>query len=411
MTQATPSRAGRPRAVVLCEGPGGLGAVRALNRHGVATTAIAFDRRAPVLWSRFPARKILVEVDEPEMLEERLHAALRELRGGRPVLVPSSDRTASFMVKNRDDLARDFAFCLPDGNLVDLLNDKAEETRLIADLGVPIPKTVRAFPASPQELEAQLGQPIVIKPRSFKHRHRLRPKTAVLRTRADTKAFYEQHRDELDGFIAQEVVPGADDTLWLCSGTFNHRHELVEGLVKRKIRMSPPHFGVCSFAISASNPTVLELAAKVGKGLRYTGHAALEFKWDLRDGLYKYIELNPRTPASVALDEASGVPTVWNTYRVALGEEVEPAPSRQRDGVVYLIPLEDMYHRMKDGERLPAILLHYLRYAFHKRVGPHFAWNDPLPGFVDAWTFVRGLAESRRRRWRAWRAPSAGDSR
>lgn len=386
---------------MLCEGPGGLGAVRALSRHGVATTAVVFDRRAPVLWSRFPALKFFVKVEEPPLFDERLLIALRELRGMRAVLVPSSDRTASFMQRHREDLARDFAFCLPDGNLVDLLNDKGEETRLIANLGIPVPKTVRAFPATAQELEAQLGLPILIKPRSFEHRHRLQPKTVVLRTRADTEAFYEQHRQELDGFIAQEVIPGPDDTLWLCSGTFNHRHELVEGLVKRKIRMSPPHFGVCSFAISASNPTVLGLAAKLGKGLGYTGHAALEFKWDHRDRLYKYIELNPRTPASVALDEASGVPTVWNNYRVALGEEVEPLPSRQRDGVVYLIPLEDMYHRMKDGEPLPAILLHYLRYAFHKRVGPHFAWNDPLPGFADAGTFLSKLAEARRQRWKA----------
>lgn len=78
--------------------------------------------------------------------------------------------------------------------------------------------------------------------------------------------------------------------------------------------MSPPHFGVCSFAISASNPTVLGLAAKLGKGLGYTGHAALEFK---------------------------------------------------------------------------------------KRVGPHFAWNDPLPGFADAGTFLSKLAEARRQRWKA----------
>lgn len=390
-----------PRAVVLCEGPGGLGIVRALSRRGVSTTAIFFNRREPVRWSRFPARKILVEVQEQRMFGERVYAALPELRGHRPVLVPSSDRTASFMLEHRDDLAKQFAFCLPDGGLVDRLNDKAEETRLIAALGFPIPKTVHPFPPSSSDLETVLGLPILIKPRSFEHKRRLRTKTALLRTSVQVAAFYKEHSHELDCFIAQEVVPGADDTLWLCSGTFNHRHELVEGLVKRKIRMSPPHFGVCSFAISASNSTVLDLTAKLGKALRYTGHAALEFKWDHRDGLYKYIELNPRTPASVALDEASGVPTVWNSYRVARGECPEPVSSCQRDGVVYLILLEDMYHRMKDGERLGAILLHYLRYAFHKRVGPHFAWDDPFPGFADTWTFVRNLVGARLRRRRA----------
>jgi predicted ATP-grasp superfamily ATP-dependent carboligase len=180
--------------------------------------------------------------------------------------------------------------------------------------------------------------------------------------------------------------------------------------VKRKIRMSPPHFGVCSFAVSASNSEVLELTARLGSRLGYTGHVSLEFKWDHRDGLYKYIELNPRLPASVALDEASGVPTVWNTYRVALGEDVEPVASRQRDGVIYLMPLDDAYNRLKDGERLGAILAHYLAWSLHRRVGPHFAWHDPLPGLVHIWTFLRKPAVERYQRFRARRVPPPGPS-
>lgn len=398
--QPLPERAAPPpTAVVLCAGRGGLGAVRALHKHGVPTVAIAFDPQDPVLDSRIPIRKLCLPAEPPEVFEDHLRAVLREPQDRRQALIPTSDQASSFIRKYRDELAADFGFCLPDGRLVDALNDKAEETRLIASLGIPVPRTAQPLPTSCSELERIVGLPVIVKPRSFEHKHRLSRKNVVLRTRGELEAFYESHGDALDVLIAQEVVPGADDTLWLCSGTFNRRHEFVEGLVKRKIRMSPPHFGVCSFAVSASNPEVLELTARLGSRLRYTGHVSVEFKWDHRERLYKYIELNPRLPASVALDEASGVPTVWNTYRVALGEDVEAVAPRQRDGVVYLMPLDDAYNRLKDGESLGAILRHYLAWGLHKRVGPHFAWNDPWPGIVHIWTFFRKPAASRLRRF------------
>jgi predicted ATP-grasp superfamily ATP-dependent carboligase len=304
------------------------------------------------------------------------------------------------MLRHHDEIAQRFTFCLPPGSLVDALNDKAEETRLISSLGIPLPKTVQVLPASARDLQEMIALPIIIKPRSFRHVPRLGRKNLVLHTAADVQAFYDSHGAARDVFIAQEVIPGPDDTLWLCSATFNHRHELVQGAVKYKLRMVPPHFGVSSFAVSASNPAILELVAALGAKLGYVGHMAAEFKWDHRDGLYKYIELNPRIPGSVALDDACDAPTVWNTYRVSLGEDVEPVTRSQRDGVVYVQPLEDIYHRLKDGESPGAISRHYLTWALHKRVGSYFVWNDPVPALLYTWRFFRRPILRRLRRWR-----------
>jgi D-aspartate ligase len=377
-------------AVVLSEGTGGLGTVRALHKHKVHTVAIAFDRRATVLASRLPKRKVFVEASSPERLEDGLLSALRAVGGERPVLMPTSDRLVSFMHRKGAALARDFDFCLPEARLAERLNDKHEETRLIASLGIPLPKTVQELPERWQDLEEALGLPLIFKARSFKHGHALgRKKNVVARTRPQLQRFYEECGDRLGLVLAQEVIPGPDDSLWLCSGTFNRRHELVEALVKRKLRMSPPHFGVCSLAVSASNPEFLELVRRLGSLLHYTGHASIEFKWDYRDGLYKYIEVNPRIPASVALDEASGVPTVWATYRLALGEDLRPASTTpQRDGVVYVKRLEDITNRLNDGERAAGILWHHLALARRRRVGAHFAWSDPKPGLAYAWWFA-----------------------
>jgi predicted ATP-grasp superfamily ATP-dependent carboligase len=375
--------------VVLSEGAGGLGAVRALCKHQVPTIAVAFDRRSTVLASRLPKRKVYVEAGSAEELEEGLLSVLRTLAGERPVLMPTSDRLVTFLHRHATALEEDFALCLPDAGLAARLNDKHDETRLIASLGIPLPNTVQQLPDRWQDLEQALGLPLIIKARSYRQNIPGRRKNIVARTLEQLELFYRECGHMRDAVLAQEVIPGADDSLWLCSCTFNRRHELVAGLVKRKLRMSPPHFGVCSLAVSASNPEFLELVRRLGDLLRYTGHASIEFKWDQRDGLYKYIEINPRIPASVALDEASGVPTVWNTYRLALGEELTPVAARQRDGVIYVKRLEDIANRLRDGEHAWAILWQHLTLVFRKRVGAHFAWYDPQPGLAYAWWFAR----------------------
>jgi predicted ATP-grasp superfamily ATP-dependent carboligase len=376
-------------AVVLSEGAGGLGAVRALCKHRVPTIAVAFDRRATVLASRLPMRKVYVEAGSAEQLQEGLLSVLRTVASQRPVLIPTSDRLVSFIHRNATALAKDFALCLPDAGLAARLNDKHDETRLIASLGIPLPKTVQELPDRWQDLQQALGLPLIIKTRSYRQSIPGGRKNVVSTSREQLERFYRECGHMRDAVLAQEVIPGPDDSLWLCSCTFNRRHELVEALVKRKLRMSPPHFGVCSLAVSASNPEFLELVRQLGALLRYTGHASIEFKWDRRDGLYKYIEINPRIPASVALDEASGVPTVWSTYRLALGEDVTPVATRQHDGVVYVKRLEDIANRLRDRERPWVILWHHSTLVFRKRVGAHFAWHDPRPGLAYAWWFAR----------------------
>ena len=185
------------------------------------------------------------------------------------------------------------------------------------------------------------------------------------------------------------MIPGPDDTNWVCSGTFDRAHELLDCTIKRKLGMAPAHFGVATYAVSASNPVVLELARRLGKALRYSGSFGIEWHWDHRDGSYKYMELNPRFPLTIEFDDFCGLPTVWNTYRVAVDEHATFEPGIQRDGLVYLDPVDDMKARLADGERFWTIVGDYLRMLPRKKDGLHFAWDDPGPGLWITWRVIK----------------------
>jgi len=385
-------------AVVLPGDANSLAVIWGLADAGIPAIALVHDGACPQRWSRHPVQRIHVRSDEPSDLLDGLARVAAE----GAVVIPTADRHVAFMSENRSRLAERFRFVLPEPNLVAMLLDKRVEIPRMSELGIPMPRSVPVLPATPEELVATLGLPMIIKPRSFGHRSGLAFKTLVFRDLPTLARFYTANRDRLVSLVAQEVIPGPDSELWKCDCTFNLRSEMVNGFTFQKIRMSPAHFGVASLAISRSHPGVLELVAGIGKKLGYVGPMNIEFKFDARDGQFKYIEINPRLGMCNYFDAACGVNNARYAYRLALGEDLQPEPPAQRDGVLYSSFLSDITTRLGDGERPARIARHYLGLRGHDRVGAYFRWRDPLPGLAHTvtWTAARAKGVLRRARRR-----------
>ena len=383
MTELTP-------AVVLSHGPGGLGTVRSLARRRVKVTVIVFEDSDPVLYSRYPFNKILVPGDDDQLKEAQLLRILGSLPENDAVIITTSDRLVSLVSDHEAELCSKFRINMPPASLLDALNDKRKETELIRSLGFAIPKTVTELPDESKSLAKELRYPIIFKPHRFSVEHIFPDKNAIVRNFGELEYFYDKWQHALSVLIAQEVIPGPDSASWICSCTFDDRHRLMECGIKQKLRALPAHFGGSTFAISKHNSEILNLAKGIGRQLHYIGHAGIEFRWDHRDEEYKYIELNPRIPANVGFDEACGLPTVWNTYKVSLGESLDHVPKRQKDGIYYLDMKGDLISMLADKTPIPTILMTFIRLLFFNPTsGPYFAWSDPMPGIIVARRFLR----------------------
>jgi len=150
----------------------------------------------------------------------------------------------------------------------------------------------------------------------------------------------------------------------------------------------PAHFGGSCYAVSRDNAEILELAKELGARLKYVGHAGIEFRWDNRDQQFKYIELNPRIPANVEFDDACGLPTVWNSYKVSLDERVVASGRRQKLGIYYVDSTADLSSLLADNTPLSEIAITFIATLFKKTSGQYFAWDDPKPGIVVGVRFV-----------------------
>jgi predicted ATP-grasp superfamily ATP-dependent carboligase len=388
------SDAQNPPAVILSHGSGGLGAVRSLARQGIESIVIAYEESDVTLLSRYPSSKTVLRGDTDREKEEHALRILRELPVDSAVILTNSDRMVAVIARERELLRNKYHYALPTREIVDALNDKLQETRLVSSLGFSVPKTMQDLPADPASLAQDLRMPIIFKPHSYLASNLFPLKNAIVRDFEELVTFYRRWEPAISVLLAQEVIPGPDSNSWICSCTFDENHDLLDCGVKQKLRAFPAHFGGSTFAVSAINEQVVELTRQLGKKLGYVGHAGIEFRWDERDQCYKYIEVNPRLPANVGFDEASGLPTVMNSYHVSLGNEVQKSKAPQRNGVYFLDMMDDLRSARADGVPAWRIAAEYCRLLFMPTNGLHFAWDDPMPGLVVGGRILKAAAGS-----------------
>ena len=374
-------------AVVLSHGPGGLGTVRSLARRGIEVFVITYDESDPVLHSRYPVKKELAIGDTDREKELDILSKLNNLPDQGAVILTTSDRMVSFISSNREWLLKKYRFDLPPASTLEALNDKRKETQLLQSLGFSIPKTIIRLPTRAAELEGQLRFPIIFKPHSVFVQNIFPLKNMVVHDRRALDQFYQEWDKAISILLAQEVITGPDTYSWICSCTFDDQFELLDCAVKQKIRALPAHFGGSTHAISRKNDEIVDLTKRIGKKLKYVGHAGVEFRWDARDQQYKFIELNPRIPANVCFDEACGLPTVWNSYKVSLDGSAVHSGIKQREGVYYLDLRADLFSQLADKTSILRIVASYFSFLFRRTNGPYFAWDDPKPGVVEAYRF------------------------
>lgn len=369
--------ASKPWAVVLSSDAVGLGAVRSLNAGGVPTLVVMLDAWEPVRASRY-GQKVLVPKSQD------LEAAILDVLSGierdhRPVLIPTSDLLAHLVAKHRASLEQRFRCCIPPDAAINVALDKATDTRLLAGTEVPLPKTVQALPASPAELVRHLGLPLIVKPRTYVDKETLGWRNVIIRSVAAADTFYRTSSAVFGHVIAQELIPGDDDTLWECICLFNAASEIARAFTFRKLSTMPAHYGATARGRSERNETLVQLSAVIGKRFKYVGIADVDVKYDARDGQYKYLELNPRLGMCHYFGTRCGVNLTLDAYRLACGEDL-PVAAPQIEGKTYLAVLEEIGARVQDGDSLLTVVRDLALALTRRPVGAYFAWDDMWPG-------------------------------
>jgi predicted ATP-grasp superfamily ATP-dependent carboligase len=366
-------------AIVLASGLNGLCTVRSLGVAGVPVFAVVSAPSSPCVYSRY-GRAFKREPREP--LLNTLGRLRRDHGVTHGVLMATSDDEARELAEAMDRLPQGMHFAGPSSATVALLMDKRTEIETVSRVSDSLPRSLADIPDSPEAVLRALPLPIIFKPRTQRIADRLRMKNVVVSTPEAVSSFLERFGRSLDLFVAQEVIPGEDDTIWQCNAVFNRNHALVSAFTFQKLGMSPPHFGVTTMGRSQRNDEVIAHARRIGEALGYVGPAGMEFKRDPRDGCYRYIETNPRHGMTNWFDTSCGVNSALRAYQLALGDEEAVHPLQDGERIFIDLHADLMSRLVDDAEPWTSVLRRYLSLMRVSRVPAYWWWRDPLPGLA-----------------------------
>jgi len=284
--------------VIFRGGYGAVGIARTLGRLGVPLYLIAqVGMSTPVSSSRYWTKEMRWDFSRSE--EESvsflldLGGSLQSSHGTRAILLTLADWVAIFIERNRDQLRERFVFPESVRPVVHTLLNKWEMHQLATEHGIPTATT--AGPVSRADIEEFLERttfPIVLKGADPYAGHL--PRKRILHSRQELMD--EVEREGVRGplnFILQEYIPGGADDVWMCNGYFGPRPEHPVIFTGKKLRQVSDT-GIASLAICLPNETVADQTRRFMEAVGYRGCVGIGYRYDIRDGQYKVLDVNPR---------------------------------------------------------------------------------------------------------------------
>jgi D-aspartate ligase len=380
-------------AVVLSAHIMALGVVRSLGRAGIPSIVVRYRDDDLAHASRHVTSS--VRAPHPEEDEAGFVRALERLGQtveGSP-LIPASDETLVVAARHKERLSRWYRVACPDDSIAERIIHKEHTYALADEIGVPAPRTVLV--GSEDDLErhrADFSFPCLAKP-SQSHLYQDLFGRKMVRVE-DMDELVRAYREAADvGFemLLQELIPG-DDRQGVNYNSFRVPGAPPVDFTAAKIRLTPRSFGPPSVVVSRRLPEIVEPAQRLLDALGYEGYSCVEFKRDVRDGVYKLMEVNGRFNLSSLLMLRCGINFPLLTYRHLMAGEV-PMPVVQPEGIHWIDGTKDIAYAIPELVRKPTSLRGFVRPYLRPHVFAVYDRNDPRPLIVRYGHLLRrGLA-------------------
>jgi D-aspartate ligase len=370
-----------------------MGIVRSLGRLGVPVYGLNQDSGSAAARSRYCARCFRWDIDAaPEAESVQFLLEVARTIGTRPLLIPTDDGNNGFLFRNCEALKRAYLFPDVAPELVFGLYSKKGMYFLAKKHGVPTPETV--FPQSRAEVLTFLEHaifPVAVKGIDSRLLHqRTGTRMLIVQNDRELLASYDRLEDPAQpNLMLQEYIPGEADSVWMFDGYFNARSDCLVAFTGQKLRQYPVYVGMTSLGICVRNETVEAITRDFLKAVGYRGMVDMGYRYDLRDGKYKLLDVNPRIGATFRLfvDPRSGMDILRAYYLDMTGQPVPPAATYE--GRKWLVEDNDLIafrHYRHDGK---LTFLKWLGSFRGVQEAAWFAWDDPLPFLSRCASFLK----------------------
>lgn len=242
------------------------------------------------------------------------------------LIIPTNDNCVKILSENKSELDKFYRVGVDDWQTVRLFYHKSLSYPLVRGLGIPVPRTLylKSYEEAVQR-SGELLYPVIIKPsimvQFYKEFHK---KVIVCNTKEMLLARLRNVLDKIaaQDILIQEIIPG-DSKNQYSVGVLSKAGEVVNKITVCRARQHPIDFGnATTFAQTVNIPIIDDYARQIMHYTKYNGMAEIEFKFDARDGQYKFLEVNPRTWKWHTIAKAAGCNIILNYYNLAYGYDL-----------------------------------------------------------------------------------------
>jgi predicted ATP-grasp superfamily ATP-dependent carboligase len=356
---------------------GAVAGLRSLGRAGIRVGALAGDRWAAGLWSRYATVRAVgpgVRRD-PVAFADRI-SSLAD-RWGPLVVYPSREETIDALFGSQASISQSIVRPFAEPRVLERLRDKRRLGTLAESAGLLSPRILAS--GSPADLAAtSFAHPVVVKPA---YGGLALTSARVIHTEVELATLLASLPDD-EPLMLQEHVSGALLSLAL---VIDRDGAVVARFMERATDTWPVDAGSIrrSLSVAVDEELVQRVANMLG-GAGYWGLVQLDFI-ESRSGRI-LLDVNPRYYLGLPLPLACGVnlPAAW--HAVVTGRPTPP-PAAYRAGIAYRWLAADLLAALHGA---PSGLRHRTRGV---RVGAMWLHDDPVPGALLAGrTIVPGLA-------------------
>jgi len=300
---------------------------------------------------------------EKNLLNQLINFAKRFDR--KIVLFPISDEYILFISKHSKELEKYFYFYKQSFDIEKLL-DKRYLIEVCKKSGLPFPKSISSNNKNKvYHFFKDLKNPIIAKRAS--HYVDIGDnnfwKAVKLSSIKEIDNFFSKYKPQ--DFIFQEYIPGDDTALISYLPLVDKNKKIKMELVGRKIAQFPLKFGSATIAEQINDKDALDLGRQWIKYLGLRGPSQVEFIKDERDGLLKFLEINPRFIYWSNLMANIYDDIYYAAYRDLIGKEIKSTKFNNYN--TYWIDFLDYFGSIILFERNPLTFLKKMILPFKKK--------------------------------------------
>lgn len=382
-------------AIVMGHSATALSIARSFGRRGINVIGVSSSRTSAT-YSRF-WEFILEPQTESEYERIKFFINLGEKLKSRTVILPTFDPNVLFLSRNREALKKYFLFILPPHELLRSITSKLDFIDTAKRHKIALPSSIAVKNQADLKNVPLDFFPCVLKPES---QHSFLTEEATksgifgkkaipVKNESELSMLYDRVRDFEPNVTIQKMIVGPDENHLDYHALIDNDGRVLGEFVGRKLRLTPPHFGMGCYVISEKSELVVNEGRRILRSLNYKGMANINFKKDERDGQLYFLELNPRFSFWTGLDVACGVDFPYYYYKTCLGERITINAEYPigKSWLYFYYDFKGMRVKIKDGS---LTWYQWILSVIKNDVGAIFALDDPLPGIILLLRIIKG---------------------